>query len=644
MQIKEKIIKFLDKEDQNRLFYGSISYIIAIILFLSLPHQYSSFYLLLVPILLLILNKYGNLYSRVINFIGWFFIFGILIASFSKHQEQNIILEEYLETTITGYIEAIEPKNFGKQLLVQVNKENNTELFNHLQNISVTKIRLNLYDNEYVQVGDTIIADCKLLAPPEKVITGGYDFRQRAIFEGISAVGKIVNISIKSGAHNSIENLRYNFSEYLLNLLGPDQGSVISALIVGMRSHIPKEILDNMRNAGLAHILAVSGLHLSLVGILTFILFRFLLNIHNYTAFRLNPRSISAVIAFFACLAYLFISGKQVAATRAFMMTSLFFIAILIDRLPSPKRALSIAAILVLAYNPSYVFHPSFQLSFAAVLALISSYSLSRRLHSYMSGGFMSDNISVYLATLCLSSLIASIATGPFVVGTFYTYPNYSVLSNLFAVPLTSFVIMPLSMLGFILYPLGLSDTIFQIDGYFVSLMTKYAGYISNLPGSILYFGYLKSWVILLYFLGLSLLCVAKQRSIRIFAMLLILLSFITSFMQEKPLMVISPKKYSIGYVSNNNEFLVLANNIQNFTFDYWAKWFGFSNFMATKHQYQNQIINLKNDYKAHIFWRYAYCLDTDIIINFSKAELRCPASRVYNIKDYDENFVIFEE
>ena len=160
----------------------------------------------------------------------------------------------------------------------------------------------------------------------------------------------------------------------MIEVLGVENGNFAAAILIGETKAIPKDISENMRNSGVAHILSVSGLHLSLVAMIFFVSSRALLNISNFFAYNTNIKAISAIISIIGSFLYLQISGNNIAATRAFIMTSIFILAIIFGRSPYPLRSVMIAAFLILCFLPEYVFHPSFQLSFAAVLCLISGY------------------------------------------------------------------------------------------------------------------------------------------------------------------------------------------------------------------------------------------------------------------------------
>jgi ComEC/Rec2-related protein len=225
--------------------------------------------------------------------------------------------------------------------------------------------------------------------------------------------------------------------------------------------------MKEMRQSGISHILCVSGLHLSLVAMLFFISARFLLNLSNYIAYNYNIKSIAAICSLIGSYGYLELSGMQIAAIRAFIMTTIFIYAVMIGRKPYPLRSLAIAAFIILSVNPEYIFHPSFQLSFVAVLSLTAGYEFYIRNQWILgkSKGIFSS-IKFYIAFNIYSSFLASIVTAPVVIPIlyisylFYSHEPYCCTNNVF---LSDAVIYYLIILNDIWY----RSILFKINRFF---------------------------------------------------------------------------------------------------------------------------------------------------------------------------------
>ena len=183
-----------------------------------------------------------------------------------------------------------------------------------------------------------------------------------------------------------------------------------------------------------------------------------------------------------------------------------------------------IAAFLILCFLPEYVFHPSFQLSFAAVLCLISGYEFYLR-HKNLLGNSKGifASIKFYLFANIYSSFLASIVTAPFVIYHFYKFANYSVLMNLLAVPLMSFFMMPLALLSIFLMPFSADLWILKSLGFFISIVINFAEFVVIQPFSVWYFGHISPLSLIIFSFGFFWLCLwqTRWRIIGIFIMII---------------------------------------------------------------------------------------------------------------------------
>lgn len=299
-----------------------------------------------------------------------------------------------------------------------------------------------------------------MLMPPRRAaFPGGYEFRRKAYFDGISAVGYTLKLPEKlerfeqkgygERALQMINGWRYGLTHYLREVLPKPAGPIAAALVTGDRSGIPDTIREDFANAGIAHILAISGLHLSIVAGLVFLCIRGLMALIPPLALRMDIKKIAALFAIAATFMYMLISGSSTPAQRSFMMTSLIMVGILIDRNTVTLRNVALAAMAVLILFPEALISPSFQLSFSAVIALVSGFEWMRpRLqawHQREKG--MIGRLFFYFCGLLLSSFFATIATIPFTIYTFHRFSMVALISNLVAIPLVSFGLMPLLVL-----------------------------------------------------------------------------------------------------------------------------------------------------------------------------------------------------
>ena len=195
---------------------------------------------------------------------------------------------------------------------------------------------------------------------------------------------------------------------------------------------------EALRRSGLAHILAISGLHMALVAGAVFWSVRAVLALFPAIALSRPIRKWAAVAALISGAFYLVLSGAGIATQRAFIMIAIVFIAIIAERPAVTLRSVALAAIVVMAVAPETVVGPSFQMSFAAVVALVATYEwhVKRDRHVARSDGFSRSAMRVvmlYFGGLLMTSLIAGLATAPFAAFHFNRVAPLGLVANLAA-------------------------------------------------------------------------------------------------------------------------------------------------------------------------------------------------------------------
>ncbi|WP_010302267.1 ComEC/Rec2 family competence protein [Candidatus Odyssella thessalonicensis] len=323
-------------------------------------------------------------------------------------------------------------------------------------------------------------------SPP--VLEDGYDFGRAAFFKGLSATGRmneVVILDSTSSASDFIHAARSQITQALFKALPGEAGAIAAALVTGERGQIPERVRQAYADAGIAHVLAISGLHLSMIAGLIFMIFRRGLSLSMRLAEHYNLKKIASIITFPFLIGYLFLSGLGVPAMRAFVMVAIVLLGILVDRKAISMRTLALAAIVILLIQPENLLSASFALSFAAVMALIAAYESGwapLKEWAYQGRGWR--HIVVYLSGIVASTVIATLATLPITLYIFNRISLQAILGNLCAIPLMGFVIMPLLLLGVISLIFGQASILFSILGQAIKLMTKVATWTATLPGA----------------------------------------------------------------------------------------------------------------------------------------------------------------
>ncbi|MEM8555370.1 MAG: ComEC/Rec2 family competence protein, partial [Pseudomonadota bacterium] len=225
-----------------------------------------------------------------------------------------------------------------------------------------------------------------------------------------------------------------------------------AAVLTGDRSGLSRHTLDTMRASNLAHLLAISGLHMGLLTGFVFLVVRFGVAAVPWLALRTDGRKVAACVALVAAAGYLALSGGSVATQRAFVMAAVMLCAVLLDRRALTLRAVALAGVLILVFRPESLLSAGFQMSFAATTALVWVFSAIRDAKIGRAPKWAAPVLG-----LIISSAVAGLATGPVGAAHFNQVAQYGIVANLFAVPVMGFLVIPMAVLALCLSPLGLS-------------------------------------------------------------------------------------------------------------------------------------------------------------------------------------------
>lgn len=339
------------------------------------------------------------------------------------------------------------------------------------------------------------------LSPPGgPVEPGAFDFRLRAWFERLGAVGyaRAPALEVPGAAPSGWRDTarlwlavrRLQLSDALQRQIRGEAGAFAAAIVTGDRSAIAEEDAEALRLSNLAHLLAISGLHMGILTGLVFASVRFALAFWPGLSRRLSAKKLAALAALAAGAGYLALSGATVATQRAYVMVAVALVAVLLDRPAISLRALALAAVIVLAVRPVSLLDVGFQMSFAATAALVAGYeALRQRRHGRArvdrsTAGRLLRGIGVYAAALLFTSLLAGLATGPYAAWHFNRAAPWGLLANLGAVPAMGLVIAPSAIAAGVLAPLGLAAPALQAMGAGIDWVLRVAHFVAGLPGA----------------------------------------------------------------------------------------------------------------------------------------------------------------
>lgn len=428
---------------------------------------------------------------------------GALASGIEVHNGA-ILLDSDVTTTITGTVEAREFDADGRvRYLVRLVSTTEPEIRR-----PPLRVRLAARSrHKPVPVGAVISGRARLSAPSGPVMPGGYDFAFRAFVDGIGAQGFFYRAPVQAGsqvtaegwvrsARLALRSIREQISARIREVLPGDPGGIAAALAVSDRRGISTPVVDALRATGLAHILAISGLHMALAAGTLYIVIRKGLAAFPVLVEALPVKKFAAIGALMTATAYLLISGGSVATQRAWLMLAIMLVAVLADRPALTMRNVALAAIAIILISPSAVVGPGFQMSFAATAALISAYAAMAQRARHASAGpdvrlpgsaprrWLAVAAKALLG-LAITSLVAGLATGLFSAHHFHRVAGNGLLANLMAMPLVTFVVMPAGLLAMLLMPLGLDAWPLLVMGQGLEGVIATANQVHSLGGDL---------------------------------------------------------------------------------------------------------------------------------------------------------------
>lgn len=353
------------------------------------------------------------------------FMFGFIYASAYTHAINTPQIKSTMrDTNIVGDVYKIDFANDKSRLYIKTDDD--------------MRIRVSVGKNlSTPNVGDRINATATLFRPAAAYAPATFDYARWAYFNGLGATGYIsdynVTLPVRGFSINSIRDTLHKRANSFL----------VDSLVLGYKNSVPDADSKIWTATGIGHVWSISGFHMTLVGGWLFAIFFLIFRSIPYITRRIPARIPAIICAWMGLLGYLFISGLDVATMRAFLMTTLVFMAFIFGRGAFSMRNICLAFCLIFLINPHYVMQPGFQLSFSAVFGLIwfwgdAQYKKRTRAQKILR--------TIYVTIM--TSIVATIFTAPFVAAHFYSLPIYGLIGNLILLPIFSFMIMPLVMIG----------------------------------------------------------------------------------------------------------------------------------------------------------------------------------------------------
>jgi len=417
---------------------------------------------------------------------------GMLTAQVATITKQTASLERQITTQMQGVVLGVDQSRRGaaRYLIkpIYVEKLIGKELPRRFRISAAAK-------HDRMLPGETITGLARLQPISGPVYPGGYDFSFFSWHQGMGGSDFFMGRPVKADTSHKfdwrdtflihVNRMRIGVEKRIIKAMPDDTGKIAVALVTGNKTHIPGDVQETLRKTGLAHILAISGLHMALVTLTIIWCIRFKLSFIPSLVLKYPIKKWAVCAGFISATGYLMLSGAGIATQRAWIMISVMLFAVLLDRRAITMRSVAISAVIILLINPESLLSPGFQMSFAAVAALVAGYEVSQpfwRHRAEFSSWFQKFTTGL-MATIA-TSVIAGAATAPFAAYHFNRLVAYGLPANVLATPVMGLWIMPMIILTAVLAPFGLASVGLVLLGVGIGYILFVADWIASLEGA----------------------------------------------------------------------------------------------------------------------------------------------------------------
>ncbi len=462
---------------------------------------------------------------------------GLLSASFRTARVAAPVLDRIRVITLEGYIEEMDFRRAGARFLLRPERAEGLAAGE-----IPYRVRLTLRRTPPFEAGTYVKLKARLLPPARASLPGGYDFARDAWFARIGAVGNVLGrIDVLPAPHSpdpilalmmAVDRGRNALAARVDTIVGGEAGAIAAAMVTGKRDLLSDAAREVICQAGIFHIITISGVQMTLVAGIFFVGLRRLLALSSTLALRYPIKKWAAAAAIVAAIAYDILTGSRVGTERALFMTMIMLLAVLMGRQAFSMRNLGFAALLVILLEPEALLGASFQLSFAAVAALVAVYeariaaagrkrasgtqefgrrprhTMSRRQRLWY---FAKEKLGHHPAALLFATFCATSATASFMAYDFHELSPYVLIGNPLTLTIIELFAVPGALLGTFLYPLGLDAFVWHYVGAGINFILWAARGIGSLPGSSIHLGAFAPWS--LVFLTLAVLSAVIWRT-----------------------------------------------------------------------------------------------------------------------------------
>jgi competence protein ComEC len=477
-------------------------------------------------------------------------------------------------TQVTGVTRAVEALPGGRRVTLEAGR---------LDDASETlprqvRIRLRPTDHGVIETGDALRIRALIRMPAPPSYPGAWDLQRDAWYTGLGASGyalgaaEVTARADPTGVARWVQRLRETIAGRVLAVVPGAAGTISVTLLTGASMGIPEADHAAFRDSGLAHLLAVAGLHIGIVMGFAFGLARLGFALSERASLLWPTRKLSGLVALAAGGAYMVLTGMHVPIVRSFTMACLVTVALLSGRRAVSLRGLGLAGVVLMLVEPQQVPEVSFQMSFSAVLALIAGYEALRPLLQRLHGASLGRRLAAHVTALALTSALAGTASMPYGAYHFGHIQIYYVIANMVAVPLTAFWVMPAGLIALPLMPLGLEWLALMPMGWGAEAILWVAHTAADWPAATISVPHMPTWGLIVLSIGIAWLGIWRT-PIRLAGLAAIGLGLVSPIWAHPPDLLISDDGRLIAVRTTAGAFFQQTQGGSAFVRDAWLQY-----------------------------------------------------------------------
>ena len=517
---------------------------------------------------------------------------GFLSGAWRTARVAAPVLTRTIISQVTGTIEAVDHRREGARLVVRLASAEGLAA-----NAMPYRVRLTTRRAPGIEAGAFVAMKARMLPPARAALPGGYDFARDAYFARIGGVGNVLGkietrpspepVTWAMQFHAGIDRLRNALVHRIAAVLDGDTAAIAAHMVTGKRDLLTEQAKELIREAGIFHIITISGVQMTLVAGIFFVGLRRLLATSRTLALNYPIKKWAAGAAIVGAILYDIATGSRVGTERALVMTVIMLGAVMFDRPSVSMRNLGFAALFVIAFEPEALLGASFQLSFAAVAALVAVWEARLAAQARARGtplaplpngrvaglvGRISEARWHGLGAILFATTCATAATASFMAANFHELSLYVLIGNPLTLAMIEFFAVPAALIGTLLYPFGWDGPVWHYLALGIELVLWAARIIAAAPGSTLHLPAFAPWAIVFLSLAVLSMVVWRTSLMRSTALVFAAIGLWGALHGPRFDVVIAPTGDGAAVRGSDGKLAVIAARPSNFTSEQWLR------------------------------------------------------------------------